>query len=134
MARTFGQMVAAAQAEVSGIRPEELRRRRRERPETLVVDVRDLADRRTSGMIEGAVPVSAGTLPVVADHEVPEAWRDPRLQDRTRPVVTVCDLGPMSAIAAKTLKEMGFAEVAYPEGGTEAWKAAGLPITPPSDG
>ena len=39
----------------------------------------------------------------------------------------------MSALAAKTLKEMGFTDVAYLAGGIQAWKDAGLPTEPPSD-
>ena len=133
MAKSVTQMVSEAQADVPGIDAQEARRRLRERRETLVVDVRDLANRRASGMVEGAVAVSAGNLPFAADTEVPEDWRDPRLQDRARPVITVCDLGPMSALAAKTLKEMGFTNVTYLEGGTAAWRAAGLPTQPPAD-
>ncbi len=133
MAKTFMQMVGEAQAEVPGIGVDEAQRRRREDPRTLVVDVRDLAARRASGMVAGAIPISTGTLPIAADTEVPEEWRDPRLQDRSTPVITVCDLGPMSAIAAKTLKDMGFAHVTYLEGGTQAWKDAGLPTEPPPD-
>jgi rhodanese-related sulfurtransferase len=133
VAKTFTQMVGEAQAEVPGIGPEEARRRREADPNTVVVDVRDLADRRASGMVEGAFAVSAGTPPYKADTEVPEDWRDPRLQDRSTPVIAVCDLGPMSALAAKTLKDMGFTNVAYLEGGTRAWKDAGLPTQPPQD-
>jgi rhodanese-related sulfurtransferase len=127
VAKTFMQMVAEAEAEVPGIDVAEAERRLREDPNTVVVDVRDFAARRASGMVAGALPISSGSLPIAADTEVPEDWRDPRLQDRSRPVITVCDLGPMSAIAAKTLKEMGFQNVAYLEGGTQAWKEAGLP-------
>ncbi len=127
------QMVGEAQAAVPGIGPEEARRRSQEDPNTLIVDVRDAANRRASGMVEGAIAVSSGTLPFVADTEVPEEWRDPRLQDRSRPVITVCDLGPMSAMAAKTLKDMGFTDVSYIEGGTQAWKDAGLPTQAPAD-
>ncbi len=133
MAKTVMQMVGEAQAEVPGIGPEDARRRRQADPNRLIVDVRDLAARRASGMVEGAIAVAAGTLPFAADTEVPEEWRDPRLQDRSRPVVTVCDLGPMSALAAKTLKEMGFTNVAYLAGGIQAWQDAGLPTEPPSD-
>ena len=133
MAKTVTQMVSEAEAEVPGIGPEDARRRRQADPNTLIVDVRDLAARRASGMVEGAIAVSTGSLPFAADTQVPEEWRDPRLQDRSRPVVTVCDLGPMSALAAKTLKDMGFTNVAYLEGGTQAWKDAGLPTEPPSD-
>ena len=133
MAKTVMQMVAEAKAEVPGIGPDEARRRWEADPNTLIVDVRDLAARRASGMVEGAIVVSAGNLPFAADTEMPEEWRDPCLQDRSRPVVTVCDLGPMSALAAKTLQEMGFSNVAYLEGGTQAWKEAGLPTEPPAD-
>jgi rhodanese-related sulfurtransferase len=131
--RTVMQMVEEAQAVVPGIGPEEARRRSQEDPNTLIVDVRDAANRRASGMVEGAIAVSSGTLPFVADTEVPEEWRDPRLQDRSRPVITVCDLGPMSAMAAQTLKDMGFENVAYLQGGTQAWKDAGLPTEAPTD-
>jgi rhodanese-related sulfurtransferase len=133
MAKTVMQMVGEAQTEVPGVEPEAVRRRLEEDPNTLVVDVRDLTNRRATGMVEGAIAVSAGTLPFAADTEVPEAWRDPRLQDRARPVITVCDLGPMSAIAAKTLKDMGFADVVYLKGGTQAWKNAGYPTETPAD-
>lgn len=133
MAKSVMQMVGEAQAEVPGIGPEEVRERQQAVPNTLVVDVHDLANRRASGMVDGAIAVSAGTLPFAADNEVPEEWRDPRLQDRSQPVITVCDLGPMSAMAARTLKDMGFANVSYLEGGTQAWKEAGLPTTPPND-
>lgn len=48
-------------------------------------------------------------------------------------MITVCDLGPMSAMAAKTLKDMGFVNVSYLDGGTQAWKDAGLPTQDPTD-
>ena len=66
-------------------------------------------------------------LPVRADLELPEDWREPRLQDRSLPVITACQLGPNGAIGAKILKDMGFTNVSYLEGGMEAWKAAELP-------
>ncbi len=133
MAKTVMQMVGEAQAAVPGISPEEAWRRIQEDPTTLIVDVRDAANRQASGMVEGAIAVSSGTLPFVADTEVPEDWRDPRLQDRSRPVITVCDLGPMSAMAAKTLQDMGIENVSYIEGGTQAWKGAELPTQAPTN-
>jgi rhodanese-related sulfurtransferase len=133
VAKTVMQMVREAQAEVRGINATEARQRLQDDPNTLIVDVRDAANRRASGMVEGAVAISSGSLPFAADTEVPDAWRDSRLQDRSRPVITVCDLGPMSAMAAKTLKDMGFADVSYLEGGMQAWKDAGLPTQDPTD-
>jgi rhodanese-related sulfurtransferase len=133
MAKTFMQMVSEAQAEVPAVGPEEARRRMEQEPNTLLIDVRNAEDIRASGMIPGAIAVSAGSLLYKADREVPAEWRDPRLQDRSRPVITQCDLGPLSAIAAKNLKDMGFENVSYLEGGIAGWKQAGLP-TQPSEG
>ena len=128
MAKTFMQMAAEAQAVVPGISPEEARRRLEADPRTLIVDVRDAADAQAGGRIPGALSVSFGMLPVRADTELPEDWRNPELQDRTRPIITHCVLGPLGAMSAKTLHDMGFTNVAYLEGGIEAWKQAGLPV------
>ena len=38
--------------------------------------------------------------------------------------------GPLSAIAAKNLKDMGFENVSYRQGGILAWKEAGLQTEP----
>jgi len=49
------------------------------------------------------------------------------LQDRSRQIITTCQLGPNAARGAKLLQDMGFTNVAYMEGGMAAWEAAGLP-------
>src|SRR5512147_1398123 len=126
MARSVGQMVAEATAAVPVVKAEEVQRRMQEDPNTLVIDVRDSADARAAS-IRGAINIGYGNLLFAADNEVPEEWRDPRLRDRSRPIITHCVLGPLGAIAAKTLQDMGFTNVSYMEGGIEAWKTAGLP-------
>jgi len=130
MAKTFMQMAAEAQAKVSAISAAEAQRRLQGDPAILLVDVRDAEVIRATGKIPGAVSISAGSLLYKADQEVPEGWRDSRLQDRSRPIVTQCDLGPLSAISAANLKEMGFVNVSYLEGGLVGWKEAGLPTEP----
>jgi rhodanese-related sulfurtransferase len=133
MAKTFMQMASDAMSQVPSISPKEAQRRLRENPDSMLIDVRDLARIRTTGMAVGAAPISAGTLPLSADQELPEEFRDRRLQDRSRSVMTICDAGPMSAISAKTLKDMGFSDVAFVEGGTQGWKDAGLPTEAPTE-
>ena len=130
MAKTFMQMAGEAQAAVPAVTPAEAQRRLQADPNTLVIDVRDPENRQASGMIPGAAAISAGSLLYKADQEVPEAWRDARLQDRARPIIVQCDLGPLSAISAKNLKDMGFTDVSYLEGGIQGWKEAGLPTEP----
>jgi len=127
MAKTFMQMASEAMAEVSGVTPVEVQRRINQDRSTLVVDVRDATDTVQTGVIPGALNISLGMLPVRADRELPEEWRNPSLQDRLRPVITTCALGPNGARGAKVLKDMGFANVSYLEGGMKAWVDAGLP-------
>ena len=130
MAKTFTQMAAEAQAKVPAIGPVEAQRRIQKDPTVLLVDVRDAEVIRATGKIPGAAAISAGSLLYKADQEVPEDWRDARLQDRSRPVITLCDLGPLSAISAANLKDMGFLNVSYVEGGLVGWGQAGLPTEP----
>ena len=127
MATSFMQMAEAAMAQVEGILAEEARRRVEKDSNVLILDVRDASDIPSTGLAAGGLNISLGMLPVKADLELPEEWREAGLQDRSRPVVTTCQSGPNGAIGASLLKEMGFTNVCYMEGGMEAWKAAGLP-------
>jgi rhodanese-related sulfurtransferase len=127
MPRTWKQMTEEAKGEVKSITPNEARERLQKDRNAILVDVRDEARIRQTGSAAGAIQVSAGSLPIKADQEVPVEFRDERLQDRSRPVITICELGPQSAGAAKTLKDMGFTNVNYVEGGTQGWIKAGLP-------
>ena len=127
MAKTFMQMAEEAMAEVEGVAPQEAQQRLDQDPGALVVDVRDAADISSTGLAARGVNISLGMLPVKADQELPEEWRDSRLQDRSRQIITTCQTGQNAARGAKLLKEMGFTNASYMEGGMEAWKAAGLP-------
>ncbi len=127
MAKTFMQKAQEAMAEVPGISPAEAQRRLQEDSNALLVDVRDAADIPVTGIVPGGVNVSLGMLPVRADLELPEEYRDSRVQGRSRQIITTCVLGPNGAIGARLLKEMGFTNVAFIEGGMQAWKDAGLP-------
>ncbi len=127
MSLSFMQIVESAVANVEGISPTDVQKRLEQDPNVLLVDVRDAGDIPSTGLVSGGMNVSLGMLPIKADLELPEDWRDPGLQDRSRQVITTCQLGPNAAIGAKLLKDMGFTNVAYMDGGMEAWKAAGLP-------
>ena len=127
MAKTFNQMISKAQAAVPVISPKEAQKRIQQNPKTLVIDVRDAADINGTGIIPGAMNISLGTLTFKADNEVEESWREPALRDRSRPIITTCEIGPMGALGGKLLKDMGFANVSILEGGTQAWKDAGFP-------
>jgi len=67
-------------------------------PDTLLIDVRNAADIAATGKIPGSVKILLGTLAYKADNELPEEWRDPRPQDRSRPIIASCILGLMAAL------------------------------------
>ena len=79
------------------------------------------------GMIPGAAAISLGTLGFKADTTMPEDFQHPELGDHGRPIIVTCALGAMASLGAKQLQDMGYTNVKYVDGGTEAWKEAGLP-------
>ena len=127
MAKSFMQMVQEAKEAVPGIGPQEAHQRLKDDPNALLLEVRDKENVQSDEVAPGSINVSLGTLPVRADLEVPEEARDPRLQDRSRQIITTCKLGNFAAMGANLLQEMGFTNVSYMEGGMQAWKDAGLP-------
>jgi rhodanese-related sulfurtransferase len=127
-AKTFSRMAEEAYQAVPTIKPADAQRRQKKEAELLVIDVRDAADIAQTGTVPGAANISFGALTYMADNEVPEAWRDPRLADRSRPIITTCILGPLGALGGKLLRDMGFTNVQILEGGVQAWTDAGLPI------
>lgn len=126
MARTFMQMVSEAKAEVTMISPTEAQQQMQNDTSTVMVDVRDAADIAGTGIIPGAIHVSLGTMTFKADNQVPESYQDARLQDRDQPVIVTCAIGAMASLGGKLLQDMGFNNVKVLEGGTIAWKEAGL--------
>lgn len=127
MAMSFIQMAEEAMAGVDGISAEQAQQLLKEDSNALLIDVRDAADIAPTGVPAGGTNISLGMLPIRADRQLPKDWRDTRLQDRSSPIITTCFAGMMSAIGAKLLKDMGFTNVRYMEGGMDAWNEAGLP-------
>jgi rhodanese-related sulfurtransferase len=127
MAKTFGQMVSEAREQVEVLSPQDAQKTMQDDPKVVVVDVREAEDIAGTGKVPGAVNIPLGMLPLRADTELPENLRDARLQDRSTPVITTCGGGGQAALAAKTLKDMGFTNVSMIDGGTRGWKEAGLP-------
>jgi rhodanese-related sulfurtransferase/predicted ester cyclase len=131
--KTFQAMVDAAYRSVPTIKAADLHRRLKREPDLLIIDVRDAAEVAQTGAIPGAINLSYGTLTYAADHTAPEDWRDPRLADHARPIVTTCGLGPLGALGGGLLHEMGFTNVQILEGGVQAWIDAGLPVVKSGD-
>ena len=86
------------------------------------VDIRDVRELDREGMIPGACHAPRGMLEFWVDPESPY-HRDVFASDRK--FILYCAAAARSALATKTLQDMGFGPVAQLEGGFAAWKAAG---------
>jgi len=92
--------------------------------DTVFVDVRETVERQQTGSIMGAVHAPRGFLELIADPEGP-MHNDAFVSGKR--LVLFCASGGRSALAAKTLKDMGIANVANLAGGFPAWVQAGGP-------
>ncbi|MBT3331944.1 MAG: rhodanese-like domain-containing protein [Rhodospirillaceae bacterium] len=89
--------------------------------ETLLVDVRETVERENDGLIPGSIHAPRGMLEFQADPEFP--GHNAELNPEYR-LILYCGTGGRSALAAKTLLDMGFDNVASLAGGYAAWSAA----------
>jgi rhodanese-related sulfurtransferase len=128
---TFNQSIVQAITAVPQIKPADAYQRMQKETDLLVIDVRDSSEVAQTGTVQGAVNLAYGSLTYLADNEVPLDWRDPRLADRSRPIITTCIMGPLGALGGKLLHDMGFSNVQILEGGVQAWINAGLPVGQP---
>ena len=88
MAKSWTDMVNEAKAEVTGVTPAQAYQSLRDNPEALLIEVRDAESVPEQDRSPDVAMISLGSLPMRADLEIAERLRDPRLQDRTRQVIT----------------------------------------------
>ena len=94
-------------------------------PNVQFVDIRDGAEVAATGTLPGAIHASRGLLEFVADPESPMHKKEFSSGKR---LVLYCASGGRSTLAAKTLLDMGLANVCHIAGGFSAWSAAGGPV------
>tara|TARA_E500000178_G_scaffold175485_1_gene174452 strand:+ start:313 stop:696 length:384 start_codon:yes stop_codon:yes gene_type:complete len=97
-----------------------------ENGETNLIDLRDIRELQKEGKVEGATHIPRGML---------EFWLDPGSAyfkdgklDLNKEMVLFCAGGLRSALAAKSLKDMGFEKVSHIEGGFGAIKQSKFKI------
>ena len=97
-----------------------------EKNEITLIDVRDIREIWKEGTIENSKHIPRGML---------EFWLDPestyyqanKINDLKK-MVLFCALGWRSALATKSLVDMGFNNVAHVDGGFDALKKSGLKV------
>ena len=94
--------------------------------ETNLIDIRDVRELQKEGKVDGATHIPRGML---------EFWLDPSSAyfkdgklDLNKEMVLFCAGGLRSALAAKSLKDMGFEKVSHIDGGFGALKQSKFKI------
>ena len=124
--RGFKQMLAEANAMIETISVDDAQALVGD-ADVVFVDVRETVERQASGAIKGSVHVPRGFLEIIADPETP--MHIDSLASGKR-LVLYCGSGGRSALAAKTLMDMGLEKVCHIAGGYGAWVEAGGPTDP----
>ncbi len=94
----------------------------------LLIDMRGDDQRRRDGLIPGALVIPRNSLEWRCDPK--SAWHDPVIRSHEQRLVLVCDEGFSSSLAAAALQQLGMHLACDVEGGFQAWRHAGLPVTP----
>ena len=107
-------LVAEAYAEIKTINADDALKLVKENRCNLI-DIRDIRELEKEGKVENAVHIPRGML---------EFWIDPNSQyfkqgklDMEKEMVLFCAAGARSALASKSLQDMGFKKVSHIEGG-----------------
>ena len=127
MRTTVDDLLAAARSRLDRVGPHDAAAAVREG--ALLVDIRSDSQRAADGTIPGAMWHARNVLEWRADPTA--SHHDPELSgDLDRHLIVVCDAGYASSLAAATLQDLGIADATDLVGGFEAWRDAGLPVTP----
>ena len=94
--------------------------------EITLIDVRDIRELWKEGTIENSKHIPRGMLEFWLDPES-SYFKSNKIKD-TKKMVLFCALGWRSALATKSLVEMGFKNVAHVDGGFDALKKSGLKV------
>lgn len=97
---------------------------------TLIIDIREPAEYQR-GHIPGALLLPRGLLEFDIHRCVDQHRRDVEVAHEDQPIVLYCGTGGRSALAAKTVEDLGYRNVKSMAGGIVAWAQAGLPIEMP---
>ncbi|MBX7159255.1 MAG: molybdopterin-synthase adenylyltransferase MoeB [Acidimicrobiia bacterium] len=118
---TFRELLTSTKSAIREIDFEEGETVLNSEPGTVWIDVRE-ADEYENGAIAGAVHIPRGFLELNVENAVP---------DKDTPVVLYCAGGIRSALAAKSLQDLGYSDVVSLRPGFNGWKDKGGKFTIP---
>jgi rhodanese-related sulfurtransferase len=112
--KSAADLIAAAKSRITEVTPRQVLEMQQAGEPLTLLDVRDQQEVNL-GHIPGAVHISRGNLETKIEAQVP----------RDAHVIVYCASGNRSALAADTLRDMGYTSVASLAGGFRGWAEAG---------
>ena len=91
-----------------------------------LIDLREEGELNNTGVIENSIHIPRGLLEFSLNPN--GALIQNNIIDTKKDIVLFCAAGGRSALAAKTLKDMGFKNVSHVDGGFSAMKQAGFKV------
>jgi rhodanese-related sulfurtransferase len=122
--RGFRALVDEAMTEVTTYSVDEVKARLGD-ADVQIVDIRDVRE-LAGGTVTGAFHAPRGMLEFWVDPASP--YFKPLFADECKEFILFCGAGWRSALAAKTLQDMGMTNVAHIDGGYTEWVKQGAPI------
>ena len=92
-----------------------------------LIDIRDIRELWNEGGIEKAIHIPRGMLEFWLDPASPY-YKKEKYEDKNKKIILFCAGGMRSALATKTLKDMGYENIAHIEGGFAAMRDSGFNI------
>ena len=121
-AKSATDLVKEAKQQIENLTPQQVEKELINGNATLI-DIRESEELKENGKIPGSVHAPRGMLEFYADSSLP--YHRPEF-DKNKKIILHCASGGRSALAAATLKQMGYENVAHLDGGIKAWKEAGM--------
>lgn len=119
-AKPVSQLLAEAAAKVPFMSQVELASRLGDNSRDMVIlDLRE-KDAFEAGHVPGSIHLPRGQLELRVNADLP---------DPTVKILTCCEFGKISTLAAATLRELGYVRATALEGGLKSWRDAGRPMT-----
>ena len=119
-APTFRELLSSTKKQIREVPIDDVKRLIDQRAPLKLIDVRE-SDEYAGGRLPGAISIPRGYLELRIEEK---ATRD-------EPLILYCAGGTRSALAAKTLQEMGYQNVASMIGGFNRWSDAAYPVDKP---
>lgn len=116
--KSWKEMMAAAKQEIVLLEVTDVKTRIEDKEDFVLIDCRE-AEERQEGYIAESLSIPRGVLEMTVERS---------FADKNKAIVIYCAGGGRSALAAQSLKNMGYTSVASMEGGFGNWRQSGFPI------